>query len=315
MIALLPWHADIWQRLAQQVKQDRVPHGLLIAGPADAGKSLLTDYFAAYLLCQGESGPCGQCSQCLLIAAGTHPDLLSVTTEDSRQIKVDQVRAVIDWAVQTSLQGGYKLCVINPADKLNIQAANALLKCLEEPPPHTVFCLVTDQPTRLLPTLRSRCQRIECHLPGEPAALQWLSTQTTIDAEPELLLEIAGGNPLRVVRSIDEQTMMLRSQLADALVSLADRAVSPLQLAAELSKSDVSHVLDLLYQLIADTIRFTQSGALNNRDLAPQLSRYAEVAALDARYQLLGRVLEAKGHLAGTSNVNPQMQLEWLFAS
>jgi DNA polymerase III subunit delta' len=315
MTVLLPWQAESWQRVRDQIAEGKMPHGVLLAGPPDSGKANFAAGLGAYLLCRGDEKPCGECRQCNLVSAGTHPDLLEVTLEDSKQIRIEQIRELIHWATQTSQQGGYKVCTINPADKLNIQSANALLKVLEEPPPNTLICLVTDQPTRLLPTLRSRCQRIDLGSPTQEEAVVWLQGQMDSPADVELLLDIAGGMPLRVLSAIDEDYLLLRQALASHLVPLSEGVRSPIEVAALMAGEEVGRVLELLYQLVSDTIVFTLSGGkvIKNRDLRETIEQYSDLVSVARRYQLLDSISEAQGQLAGTSNANGQMLLEKVF--
>lgn len=315
MIALLPWQASSWQRVCAQIADGKMPHGILLAGPSESGKANFAAGLGAYLLCRGHDKPCGECRQCNLVAAGTHPDLLEVTLVDAKQIRIEQIRELIHWATQTSQQGGYKVCTINPADKLNIQSANALLKVLEEPPPNTLICLVSDQPTRLLPTLRSRCQRIDLGSPSQQEAVVWLQGQMDSSADVELLLGIADGMPLRVLNSIDEDYLKLRQELASHLVPLSEGVRSPIQVAALMAKEEVGRVLELLYQLVSDSIAFTLSGGkvIKNRDLSETIEQYSNLTSVADRYELLDHISEAQGQLNGTSNPNGQMLLEGVF--
>ncbi len=312
--ALLPWQAPIWARLRSQIESGKLPHALLICGPADAGKHLLVEHLTAYLLCQSDSPVCGSCAQCQLVSAGTHPDLRSVSPEDSKQIKIDQIRDLIDWAMQTAQQGGQKLCVIEPADKMNIQSANALLKVLEEPPADTVLCLVTSQPSRILPTLRSRCQRIDCSLPSRSDAQAWLASKLKGD-ELDLFLDMSDGNPVRAATAIDEDYLALRRETVNQLVALGESGSSPLDAASILSKHDPEQVITVAYQLVADSIRCseTQGQVIRNSDLTSELNALAK-HDIDRRFSMLERLASARGQLSGTSNPNPQMLLEWVLS-
>ena len=315
MISVLPWQASSWQRVRAQIADGKMPHGILLAGPPESGKVNFAAGLGNYLLCRGQEKPCGECRQCKLVAAGTHPDLLKVTLEDAKQIRIEQIRELIYWATQSSQQGGYKVCTIDPADKLNTQSANALLKVLEEPPPNTLICLVSDQPTRLLPTLRSRCQRIDLGSPTQQEAVAWLQGQMDPSADVELLLGIAGGMPLRVLNSIDEDYLKLRQELASHLVPLSEGGRSPIEVAAMMAKEEVGRVLELLYQLVSDSITFTLSGGkvVRNRDLSETIEQYSSLIPVSERYALLDHISEARGQLNGTSNPNGQMLLEGVF--
>lgn len=312
MSTFLPWHQPQWDQIAQRIAQSKMPHALLITGPADSGKSLFLDALAGRLLCREGTEACGRCDQCHLLRAGTHPDMLEVTLEDSKQIKIDQIRDLTEWANQTSQQGGYKVCVIHPADKLNRQSANALLKSLEEPPARTLLCLSTDQPNRLLPTLRSRCQRIDLTLPSAGEAKQWLNGQVSGDVD--MLLRVAGGLPLRVLSLIDDDYLALRKDVSSGLVSLLTGRVSPLVLAASLAKSPPELVLELIYLWLSDVIRMSLAGkpAVSNTDLLADLEACESNVSLERRFELLARVNSARAMMSSTSNANHQMMLEWL---
>ena len=314
---LLPWQQQSWDRLEAQIVAGKPPHALLVSGPVDAGKSRFVEALAARWLCRKPGSPCGECSQCLLLAAGTHPDLYRLQPEDSAQIKVDQVRDLAEWASQTAQQGGNKIAVINPADRMNQQAANALLKTLEEPPAGTLLCLVTDQPARLLPTLRSRCQHIGCEVPARDAAIAWLQAELGTRDDLELLLDIAGGVPLRVLNLIDDDYLTLRRQLGDALAALATGAGSPLRVAADLGKADPLLVLDILYDLVADSLQFSATGGqvMKQSDLSDALAAYSRAVPAAGRHAFLDTIIEAKRGLSSTANPNVQMQLEWVFMS
>lgn len=313
-MSLLPWQAEAWNRTRSQVAEQKLPHGLLLSGPVDSGKAEFVEHLSRYLLCSNPAEQaCGECAQCRLLDAGTHPDFLTVTLEESKQIRIEQIRDMIEWAQQTAQQGGRKFCLISPADKLNLQSANALLKCLEEPPADTTICLVTSEPARLLPTIRSRCQQIITHLPPRETAIAWLQTQQ-MEGDLALLLDIAGGSPLRVLRTMDEEFLALRTEVGSALAALSQGQVSPIGLAASLASRDPIQVLDLAYSFIVDSMKLEHAGHAP-ADQAGELTIFAQAASTDRRQSLLERVCEAKSGLSGTSNANSQMMLEWVFAA
>lgn len=316
MSQLLPWQMDAWNRTRAQAVEKKLPHGLLLSGPADSGKSEFVDQLARYLLCSDPADEaCGQCSQCLLNEAGTHPDYLTVTLEDSKQIRIEQIRELIEWTQQTAQQGGGKFCVISPADKLNVQSSNALLKCLEEPPAETTICLVTSEPARLLPTIRSRCQQIITDHPKRRDAISWLQLQN-VEGDLALLLDIAGGSPLRVVRTMNEDYLALRTEISTALTALSFGQLSPIGLASTLSSHDPVQVLDLTYSFILESMKYEQAGEgqVSAKDQVDALASFSRASAVNHRQALLDRVNEAKSSLSSTANANTQMLLEWVFA-
>lgn len=206
-------HAPIWQAL--QARRARLPHALLFSGQRGLGKFDLAAAFAAGLLCEqpGMDGhACGQCLACGWHAQGNHPDfrLLQSDAQNeadadgdeakegkkkaSRQITIDQVRALDDFLSVGTHRAGYRIVLVNPAEAMNRATANALLKTLEEPAPGTLFLLVTHEPMRLLPTIRSRCQVVPIPVPAADAAIACLRAGGV--AQPEEWLALAGGAPL-----------------------------------------------------------------------------------------------------------------------
>ncbi len=140
----LPWHASAWQHLLHLLQQQRLPHALLLTGVNGIGKLQFARAFAAYLLCdQPGEHACGQCKGCRLSAQQSHPDLVELMAEESgREIKVDQVRELSGFVAAAAQQGGYRLVIIHPPEDMNINAANALLKSLEEPGDKTVSVII-----------------------------------------------------------------------------------------------------------------------------------------------------------------------------
>lgn len=165
----LDWHDAARQKLQAAVDASRLPHALLVHGPVGVGKQRLAGAVAAALLCGGRGDrleACGDCPDCALNRAGSHPDLHWIRPEeDRRTISVDQVRDATEQLGMTSMRRGYRIAIVSPADSMTRNAQNALLKTLEEPAARTLLVLVTARPCELLPTLRSRCQRIEVRRP------------------------------------------------------------------------------------------------------------------------------------------------------
>lgn len=227
MTATQPWHAANWQRLKARGERGALPHALLLCGPAGLGKRDFARRFVHGLLClqpdQGDA--CGLCRSCLLLAAGSHPDLIKLSyglRKDGVQrseIVVDQIRELSARLAMNSQFGGWQVAVIDPADVMNVAAANALLKTLEEPAAQTMLILMADAPWRLSQTIRSRCQRIEFHLPSEPEALQWLQARGVANASEALVA--AGGNPGLALRWAGEGALERRQSVRKDLTALA----------------------------------------------------------------------------------------------
>ena len=248
-----PWHEKAWQDLSARL--DRVPHALLFHGPLGIGKLALAERFARLLLCERRKAgrqACGSCEGCRWFSAGQHPDLrfvepealarhASAAAEDegdgkpesgrkpSTEIRIDQVRALETFLNVGGHRGGWRVALVHPAEDMNLHAANALLKSLEEPGPGTVFLLVSHRPARLAATIRSRCVPIPLALPPAAASLHWLQEQGL--REPGRWLAYAGGAPLRALAlsaagelPIERVRRALEAGDADSLAEVADPA-------------------------------------------------------------------------------------------
>ncbi len=179
-----PWVEAAWAQWHRRVADERVPHAVLVAGPAGLGKRALAADIGAALLCDArrpDGRACGRCRACLLLAAGTHPDFRRISFEVNEdtdklrtEIVVEQIRKLRDAMAQTSQFGGWRVALFDPAEGMNTASFNALLKTLEEPAARAVLLLVADRPSLLPATIRSRCQRIDLRFPPRAEALAWL---------------------------------------------------------------------------------------------------------------------------------------------
>ncbi len=228
---LAPWLLEPWRQLQARRAGDRLPHALLLAAPAGLGKRALGKALQASMLCetpQTEGFACGRCRGCLLLAAGSHGDAITVTfglRDDGKprtEIVVDQIRALCERFAQTSARGGWRVALIDPADALNHNAANALLKTLEEPDPGAMIILVADAMAQLPATIRSRCQRIEILAPARAAALAWLTAQGVAASDATAMLDLADGNPGEALALAAPEMRRIVSTLVSDLGAVAD---------------------------------------------------------------------------------------------
>jgi len=236
----LPWLQPAQQRLRQATESRRLPHSLLVQSPAGLGADSLAEWAMAFALCESESPrPCGACASCQLLAADSHPDAHVVRLEeDTQQIKVDQVRELIDALALKSYRGGYKVGLILGAEALNLNGANAFLKTLEEPTQNTLL-IMTVRPTHRLPaTIASRCLRLALRPPPRDQALAWLQAHAKPQVDWEPALRLAGGAPLLAMQLEADGLAALDAEMRETLRQLSAAAVDISLVAESWAKSD-----------------------------------------------------------------------------
>ena len=309
--APLPWQAASASLLL--ARRDRWPHALLITGPAGIGKRVLSAWLARVLLCEtprADRSPCNLCPGCHYVSAGQHPDLRIVDTYEQADdevkavewIVVERIRALMQWAELTSHRGGAKVALIDPAERMNTAAANALLKTLEEPPANTHFLLVSHQPGRLPATIISRCQRLAAPFPETIAARTWLTEHGIDDAEP--LLAQAHGAPLAALALANTDYQHERRVWLTALST--PRALSVTSLGARVDggpregrRERLAAAVDWLAGWCADLARAQAGGAPRaNMDFGPQLKALASSVATIPLFRYHRRLLEQRALLA-----------------
>ena len=259
----LPWQQELWQRREESVTRGVLAHATLLAGPSGIGKAHFQMALAARLLCESPSAgtACGQCRSCTLLEAGSNPDLLRVEpTEDSRVIKIDQVRELIDYAVQTPTLAPCKVILLGPAEVMNIASANALLKCLEEPTPSTVLLLYSHQMSLLPATVRSRCQIQAMPIPARPVALEWLKGCTGDESTGAELLELGSNRPLVARALFMEGGQEAARALEQGLDGLLDGSISPLEFPALMAELDLEAVFILMQGRLEKVLRQRAEG-------------------------------------------------------
>ncbi len=194
-----PWQKQQWSHVQKQIFGHKLPHALLIYGQSGLGKLSFANELARSLLCtqlDAETRACGKCQPCRLCACDCHPDLYRVNRDDDRQqIRVDQIRDFCEFMALSRQFDRYKIGLIAEAEKLNNNAANSLLKTLEEPPPYSLIILVSTGLMQIPPTIRSRCQQVVFHAPPRENGVSWLAEQLP-DCDSRLLISLAHGNPL-----------------------------------------------------------------------------------------------------------------------
>ncbi|CAM3432147.1 MULTISPECIES: DNA polymerase III subunit delta' [Halomonas] len=317
LTGVMPWHQATWQQLIRLADGGRMPHALLINGAHGVGKQQLAEALIARTLCAGPADlACGHCHSCSMLASGYHPDLLRVSPEEGkRQIRIDPIREVNRFVSQTAQQGGYRVIVISPAEAMNIAAANALLKSLEEPGEKTLFILLSDVPSRMLPTIRSRCQQWSLPTVAFEACRGWLIEQLSSADEAYFWWQVAGGLPLLAVELAAPEERALRHKIHDSFEQLV-RGAEPVSEAARLDRQAIDAILWYGIAWLEDLIRLGLSGdaaVLHNPDLEPLYRQAVKNGRVQDWFRLLDYAREQRRLLSVGANPNPQLVLEaWL---
>ena len=317
-----PWNEPVLEQF--KARLERLPHALLVHGAPGIGKLALAERMANLLLCEHAEAarrPCGQCDGCRWFAIGNHPDFRRVEPEalakqpvaseegeegagepparrarqPSVQIRIEQVRELADFLNLRSHRGRLRVALVHPAEDMNENAANALLKGLEEPPAGAVFILVSHRAARLLPTIRSRCVALAVPLPARATALQWLAAQNVKDTER--WLAYAGGAPLRALDYAAEAPLLERllqspgvvedreaiERLAEALQKIAyDRAFMAFGLPPKYRTGKAAVSPQSARAWIAYARKMNEDRALSRHPLNPRLFSAEMVAAMPA---------------------------------
>lgn len=307
-MTVLPWQQAQWMQIHSYIVQQRLPQALLITGSKGLGKQQLAEQFAAALLCEqphADSHACGGCHSCLLLKAHTHPDFMQVQPEEGKTtIAIDQIRNLITKLTLKPQFDRYRVVILNPADKMNNAAANAFLKCLEEPNERTILVLISDRQSKLPATILSRCQKLAITMPDKTTVLTWLKAQAIQD-DAAVLLGLAQGAPLLALSYAKEGYVAMRNDCFKQWIAVAKHHTHPVLVAEQWLKLPETALLFWLSSWIIDLIKCAyQSHAehLYNRDLHTALQSLSQQIQLKGLYQLYDLLLLSRGRLDTTIN-------------
>lgn len=337
-------HELVFRMLDRAAAEDRVRHAYLFAGPARVGKTALAHWLAGRLNCLDSPPPCGRCRACRLIGNGTHPDVRALqlpadhdpsiglaldlaqrsTRTAERVIGIEQVRALQHDASLAPHEGRWKVYVITGAESLSLEAANCLLKTLEEPPERVVLILTAVDPSDLPATVVSRCQTVRLGLvPGPTIAAALAADYGSEPARADLLARLSGGRPGWAIEAVAKPAILEeRGKALDDLEltfgrSFRDRLGLAERLAADYSKDQAKVLRTLsLWQLYWWDVQLIQRGCrdlITNPDRQDALQTLAERAPSSAVQTYVRQLGTAVQRLL--QNVNPRLALEALLVS
>lgn len=305
------WFESEFRQLLQQ--RGQLPHALLVQGPQGIGKRAFGLSLSAALLCENpdtHGKACGSCSACNWLASGSHPDFqaLSPATESDQEAEVDegakkaraspwitieQVRQLHDFIHVSTHRGGNKIILISPAEALNVNAANALLKNLEEPPARTHFILISHRPHHLPSTIVSRCRQLSLGRPDPVIAVEWLKSQGV--KEPEVALAQCSGAPLRALAASESGELQERR---DFLSRIAPPDFDPLHAAEVLRDLPLERLISWLQKWTYDIVSRRMLGSIRyNPDMAAELDALARRADPVAMLRLHRKLVREQRHI------------------
>jgi DNA polymerase-3 subunit delta' len=308
-------HDQAKAQLRGAVARERLAHAVLLTGPEGVGKQRLAAALAALVVCQNQGEePCGECAGCHQVAAGSHPDVRVVgIPPGKKEIRIEPIRELRAFVQLAPLTARRKVVLLNDAHALNVNAQNALLKTLEEPPPRSLLVLVTHAPGSLLPTVRSRCQRVHCAPLPDAIVRDILHRDCQVpESEAALAAAYAEGSPgraLQLRRALGDRRQTLLSQLAELPDARYVRLVQMIQDAT--GRDDPALPLALMLTWYRDQAVHAVGAdevGLRNADLVADMpAGGAETAVAHAE-----AVIDALARLR-RGNPNRQLLLEALF--
>lgn len=296
MIDILTQHAGLWGRLQPLLLKKRLPQSLLFVGPRHAGMLQFADRLMAILMCEHETAPCGKCRSCHLLMHGIHPDVNYICPEPpGSAIKIEQVRELQQNIYQTPQRGTRRFIVIQPADKMNIASANALLKILEEPPSHTTFILIAEQISSIPATILSRCQKYV------------FPSQDVSAPEQNDYLQIGQSYPTESPRA---ELIKNVPAITAALCELIEGKSSPCTLAASWSSYEFNDLLWLLYLVTAQAINYQLIDSKNISIENKTIKHFSQLLQAVTLFNRLDRINVIMRKINHNINMNQTLVLE-----
>lgn len=310
---IFSWQQSTWDKFASARSNDHLPHALLLSGADGVGKLEFANSMVKSLLCISPENyqACNKCQGCKTYESGANPDYLHIELlEGKQQISVDQVRELSKFLNYTRSFDAYRVILLNPTERMNVNAANSLLKSLEEPATNTIIILLATQLSRIIPTIKSRCQLLHIPTPNKKQALEWLQTHAPEIKNPESTLRLVNGIPLHAI-DLDEEIGVKREALAIDILDIILENKSVTESAKQWEKFDRLSLID--WQIF-----WLQSFIKNTTDLAATQKKIKEKIPTSQQWTLYQALMTQK-QLVHTS-VNSLIFVEnmlilWLKAS
>lgn len=313
-------HEQIKEHFKQAVQTGKVSHAYILSGEAGMGRKSLANAFALSLLCEkGLSEPCMQCHACKQVLSGNHPDLIYVTHEKPSSIGVDDIREQInDTILVRPYSSYYKVYIVDEAEKMTVQAQNALLKTIEEPPSYAVILLLTTNQDAFLPTILSRCVQLKLKPLKDSVVREYLVQSLGVEeGQAEIYSAFARGNLGKAIYLVQsEEFKFMYQKLLQLLKDVKQRDISELLEAIRMFKEeklDIYECLDFMQLWYRDVLMYKTTKDINLlifKDEFPAIQKISSVSG----YEGLEKILEAidKAKIRLDANVNMELVIELL---
>ena len=314
-------HKDIINYIRNAVSNDKVSHAYILNGERGSGKKLLANLFAMSLLCEeGGPDPCNQCHSCKQAESGNHPDIIRVTHEKPNSISVDDIRTQVNHTVDIKpYQGPYKVYIIPQADLMTVQAQNALLKTIEEPPEYAVFLLLTENAEMLLPTINSRCVMLKLRNIKDTLIKKYLMEKLQIpDYKADMCAAFAQGNMGRAIMLANsEHFNEIREEAVQLLKYIHEMELSEIVTAVKnitVYKLEITDYLVIIMIWYRDVLLYKATKEIDKvvfKDQIPFIKEQAKKSSYEGIELILKSIENAKARLK--ANVNFDLVMELLF--
>lgn len=311
-------HAQAVAHLENAIKQNKVSHAYIFNGEKGCGKKMLALEFARMLQCQEEGRPCGKCRSCLQAESGNHPDIIKITHEKPGSIGVDDIREQLIGDVQIKpYSSPYKVYIVPDAEKMTVQAQNALLKTLEEPPEYAVIIILTTNLETLLPTILSRCVVLNMKPVKDEQIKSFLMKEMEIpDYKADVCVAFARGNVGKArLLAKSEEFDKVREEALALLRNIRDMEVH--EMAAAIKKIteyqfDVNDYLDILSIWYRDVLLFKATHDVNGlifREEIQYIRKVADRSTYEGIESIIEGLEKAKQRLSANVNFDLTMEL------
>ena len=313
-------HEQIKEHFQNAAAIGKVSHAYILSGEAGMGKKTLANAFAMTLLCEEEGKePCMHCHACKQVLSGNHPDLIYVTHEKPASMGVDDIREQInDTIMVRPYSSQYKIYIVDEAQKMTVQAQNALLKTIEEPPAYAVIMLLTTNPDAFLQTILSRCEQLKLKPLKDSVVKGYLEDKLQVkDVQAEIYSAFARGNLGKAIHlAQSEDFKMMYEEILRLLKEIKDMDISQLLDVIRKLKddnTDIKECLDFMQMWYRDILMYKTTKDLNLLIFKDEFSAVKKAASLSS-YEGLERILEAidKARVRLDANVNMELVMELL---